>query len=259
LWRDLAGSLRAPEFWALSSWLDIVVRYRQSRLGLLWVLAPSVAYIWGLGAFFASMQSRPLGAFVAHLGVGYCVFRLVQMTLIEATGAFPAASSFILDGHVRLTDFVLRVLAKSLFYFAMSLPALAVALAIAPDLDLRGLALAVVTLPVVMANALWIGVVFSLVGSRFPDLGQLVNTIFMFGFLLTPIIWDAAAMPPDSLRGMVVRFNPLFHMVELVRAPILGLPVEPFTVGFVAAMSVLGWALAALVYRRYARFVPLWV
>ncbi len=259
LWRDLASSLRTPEFWALSSWLDIVVRYRQSRLGLLWVLAPSFAYIWGLGAMFADLQGQAIPVFIAHVGVGYCIFRLVNLTLTESTIAFLAASPFILDGHVRLTDFVLRVLAKALFYFAMSLPALVPALAIAPGLQLDGLALATLTLPLVLANALWIGIVFSLVGSRFPDMGQLVTTVFMFAFLFTPIIWHAGSMPVDTVRGLVVRANPLFHMVEIVRAPMLGEAIEPLTLWYMAALSILGWLVAAAAYRRWARFVPLWV
>ncbi len=256
---DLWRSLKAPEFWTISSWLDIVVRYRQSRLGIFWMLVPSFAYIWGIGAFFATMRSDPLSHFVAHVAIGYAIFRLVHLVLNDATSAFAAASSFILDGRVRLTDFVLRVLAKALFFFAMSLPAVALALFVAPELHAAGFALALLSFPLVLANALWIAVVFALVGARLPDLTQLVGTVFMFAFLLTPIIWDAAMMPPDSVRGMFVRFNPLFHMIEIVRAPILGHAVEPLTLWVMIGMTVAGWALAAFAYRRYARFVPLWI
>ena len=58
---------------------------------------------------------------------------------------------------------------------------------------------------------------------------------------------------------MLVRCNPLYHMVELVRAPILGQPVEPGTLWYIGIMTVLGWMVATAAYRRMARFVPLWV
>ena len=38
LLRDIGRSLREPEFWAYSSWLDIVTKYRRSRLGIIWLL-----------------------------------------------------------------------------------------------------------------------------------------------------------------------------------------------------------------------------
>ena len=53
--RDLVDSIRNPEFWALSAWLDIVVTYRRSRLGVLWLVMPSIVYIWGVGSLFASL------------------------------------------------------------------------------------------------------------------------------------------------------------------------------------------------------------
>jgi ABC-type polysaccharide/polyol phosphate export permease len=60
------------------------------------------------------------------------------------------------------------------------------------------------------------------------------------------------------MRGTIARFNPAFHFVEFVRAPVLGEHVEQMSLVVVAAMTLGGWALAALLYRRYARFVPLW-
>ncbi len=257
--RDLNDSIRNPEFWALSSWLDIVVRYRQSRLGIFWLMAPAIVYIWGLGGFFASMQRIPMARFAAYVALGYTVFRMINAVIIESTTAFTSAGSFILDGHVRLTDFVLRVVAKALFYFLMSLPVVAVALAIHPDLQWSGVLFSLASLPLILFNALWIGVVFALVGARLPDLSQFIGNVFMFAFLLTPIIWHADTMPADSLRGLLMRLNPLFHMVELVRAPIVGDWIEPATLYYLGVMTVVGWAIALFAYRRYARFVPIWI
>lgn len=160
---------------------------------------------------------------------------------------------------MRLTDFVLRVLAKALFYFVMSLPVVAVALAIYPDIHWSGFAYALASFPLVILNALWVGILFALVGARFPDLSQFIGNVFMFAFLLTPIIWQADSMPADSLRGLLMRFNPLFHMVEVVRAPILGEQLEGLTLYYLGAMTLLGWAAAIFAYRRYARFVPIWI
>ena len=259
LFGDLRSSLRNPEFWALSTWLDIVVRYRQSRLGIFWLLAPPAIYVWGLGYFFATMQGRDLTQFAAHVGLGYAIFRTINSVITESATAFGASSAFILDGHLRLTDFVLRVVAKALFYFCMAIPIIAIALVVFPQLHWEGLALALASFPLIVINALWIAVVFALIGARFPDLSQFINNVFIFAFLLTPIIWYGDAMPPDSLRGALMRVNPLYHMVEVVRAPILGETIELLSLQYLAVMTVVGWAIAALLYRRYARFVPLWI
>ncbi|WP_140909355.1 ABC transporter permease [Cognatiluteimonas lumbrici] len=259
LWRDLAASFRNPEFWALSSWLDIMVRNRQSRLGVFWLLVPPMVYIWGIGGMFASMMGLSFREFVAYVALGYVVFRLISAVITESSGAFLSAASFILDGHLRLTDFILRVVAKALFYFLVSLPVVAASVYLSPDWHWQALPASLLALAWMTGITLCIGVVFAVVGARLPDVGQLVNNVFMFAFLLTPIIWHTDFMPAESLRGQLVRFNPLFHMVEVVRAPLLGMPVAPESYLYLCALTVVALLGATITYRLFARHVPVWV
>ncbi|MBB5014453.1 ABC transporter permease [Rehaibacterium terrae] len=259
LLRDYRDSLRYPEFWLYATWLEIVTKYRRSRLGLFWAIFPAFVYSFGVGAFFAHLQGHDPMRFIPHLGLGYIVFRLVTVSLSEATTACSSHTSFILDGRVRLTDYILRVVAKALFYFLVALPVVAVALAIAPQFQPEGLLTLVPSLLLVLLNVIWMGAVLAVVGARFPDIHELIGSVLMFSFLFTPILWYAEQAPTDTLRGGIARMNPLFHLVEIIRAPLLGEPLERFTFVYLAAMLVIGWGLAAWAYRRYARFVPIWI
>lgn len=259
LLKHLVTSLREPAFWAYSSWLGIVTNYRRSRLGMLWLLAPPNIYVWGVGGFFASMHGKPLSEFAAHVAIGVVLFRLLTSVVTEATSVLAANQAFILDSRVRLTDFALRVLARGLFYFGIALPVVAIALWLHPDVQPSGFAYLLLSFPLILLNAVWVGVVFSLIGARFPDIEQFIGNVFLFMFLLTPIIWYAEQAPVDSIRGMLMRLNPLFHTIEVIRAPILNEPLELLSIQVVCGMTIGGWALAAFLYRRYARFVPLWV
>lgn len=258
-WRELRESFRNPEFWALSSWLDILVRARRSRFGVLWLMAPALVYVFGLGSLFAAMQGQSIAGFAAYVALGSMVFRTLMSTVIGSANVFGASHSFIMDGHMRLTDYLLQSLAKSFFDFCTYVPITLVALVMFPRVELMGLLLAPLSLLLLYVNALWISVVFSLLGARFSDFGQLLNNVSIFMFLFTPIIWYPEMMPADSLRGQLMRFNPFYHFVQLFRAPILGEPVEPLTYWFVGIMTVAGLVAATLLYRRYARFVPLWI
>lgn len=259
LWRDLGESLRRPEFWAYSSWLGIVTKYRRSRLGLLWLVMPAIIYVWGVGYFFSRLQGISPEKFLPHMGMGYLLFRLLSMVINEASSTLPGHQSFILDGHQRLTDFFLRVLAKAFFYFFVALPVVAIAVARSPQLDLTGIAFTFASFPLVIINVAWIAVVVSLLGARFPDIHELMGTVFIFGFILTPILWYASRAPMGTAHGMFMRLNPLYHLIEVVRAPLLGEPLELFTMGYLAVFTLGGWLLASVAYRRYARYVPIWV
>ncbi|WP_187775711.1 ABC transporter permease [Luteimonas suaedae] len=257
--RDYIDSLRHPEFWVYATWLVLVTKYRQSRLGLAWAMVPSGLYAFGIGWFFSSFMGVPPREFIPHLGLGYVVYRLVTASLNEATTVFSGHSTFILDGRVRLTDYVLRVIGRGFFYFLLSVPVLAVALAISPSFDPWGLLVLPATITIVLLNIAWLGVLVGVIGARLPDVNQLVGSILMFAFLFTPILWFSDQVPISSVRGGIARANPLFHMVELVRAPLLGKPVETSTCIYLLCFLLLGWLLATVVYRRYARFVPIWI
>lgn len=259
LWRDLAESFRHPEFWALSSWLDILVRSRRSYLGPLWLLAPTAIYVFGVGAFFAGMHGKTMSQFAAHVALGVVVFRTMMTALVGSSGVFNASYSFIMDGHTRLTDYVLQSLARTAFDLLMAVPVLVIALLMYADVSKSGLLLAVPVSLLIYLNAFWISVAFALIGARYPDLGQVLSNISTFLFLLTPIIWSAETVPPDSIRARLMVLNPFFHFVELFRAPILGGPVPMLSLSVVAGMTVAGLSVATVLYRRYARFVPLWI
>lgn len=259
LLRDLVDSLRNPEFWALSAWLHIVVTYRRSRLGILWLIMPSAVYIWGVGSIFAGLWGVSVVKFAAHLALGWTVFSVMHSVTVQSTSVLFSSRSFIMDGRMRLTDFVLRSMATAVFHFLMALPMTALALVIFPHVQPLGLLIALGSLLLILVNTFTTGIIFSLAGARFPDIHEVVNNVFRVLFLLTPIIWYPSRMPAGSLRGEASRLNPFYHLIEIFRAPILGEPISPVSWYYVTAMTVVGIALAMFLYRRYARLVPIWL
>lgn len=254
---DMLESLRQPEFWAYSSWLDIVTRYRKLFLGMLWVIIPPIVYIFGLGYMYKAISGRSEN-FISHLGMGWALWRLTTMVINESTSVYSTYKAFIMDGRTCLTDFLLRTMSKAVFYFFFALLVVVVVLLRDPTVHAANLLTMLVTVPIYLLNLTWLLVAFSLLGARYPDVREFVSTFLMFGFFFTPILWSAQTLPAGSPRGMIARFNPAFHFIELVRAPVLGQSIERSSLVVVAVMSVGGWILAAWLYRRYARFVPLW-
>lgn len=257
--RDLIDSLRNPEFWALSAWLDIVVTYRRSRLGVIWLLMPTAIYTYGVGALFAGLWHTTIPQFAPHVALGWSMYMVLNSVINESTQVLYRARSFIMDGRMRLTDFVLRSMAKALFHFGMSIPIIVLTLVFYPDLHPEGFLLSAGAFVFILLNTFFCGVIFSIVGARFPDIHEVVRNIFSVLGLVTPIIWFASMAPLTSVRGLVARFNPLFHFIETFRAPILGQPLSIYSWYIVGAMTVVSFALAAFLYRRYARLVPIWL
>lgn len=259
LGKMLAVSFKNPAFWGYSTWLDIVVRYRRASLGLWWIFVPPLLYMLGLGYFYSRLAQRNMLDYIPHLGLGFMLYRLVTTVVIESTSVLPNHSGFILDGKVRLTDFVLRVIFKGVFYFVCSMIVLVPLLLFSPQFHLSGILPSLLGLAFVLANLMWMAGVISLFGARYPDTHEFMGNVFLLGFVITPILWDKSAAPAHTIHGLLMRLNPAFHMIEVVRAPLLGELIEPASQLIIFFSAVFGWMLWGWAFRRYSRFVPLWV
>ena len=260
LWWSLFETLRAPSFWIYSSWLDLVTKYRQSTVGLLWLILPTAAFVLLLGNVYSHLMGYDIRSYMPYLATGYVLWRFMLQVINDSSGAFQSHRAFILDGRIRLTDFLLRSFAKAglqlLFAFVV------VVAVVAWYRSWEGvlfLATLLVTMPVLLLNLFWISVCVGLIGARFPDTRDAIGTILVAGFLLTPIIWMVDRFPPDSLRGFLVRLNPAYRLLDVVRSPALGQMPETSSILASLAMGLMGSLFATWLYRRYARFVALWV
>ncbi|QWP78821.1 hypothetical protein J5226_10695 [Lysobacter sp. K5869] len=256
----LMRSLRRPDHWLYGSWLDTAVRYRKMRLGLLWLLIPTVVYIWGIGGFLASMQpGLETSRFLAHVGLSYILFRLLSTVMTDATGLFSSFQHYIYDGHLRLTDYVLRCLARSFYYFLLSLPLVLAVAAASPSFAPSGLPLAALGLAILLVNLFSVSVLLGLAGARFPDLGELMGSVMMAAFLITPVVWYPQNAPADTAPGVFMRANPLHHLLLAVRGPLLGESVGAQSWLYLAALTGVGLIAAAMAYRACARRVATWL
>ena len=127
----------------------------------------------------------------------------------------------------------------------------------APHLISPVLGLFFVGLALLVVNLAWIGLLLASFCLRFRDMQQLISSLVQIAMFVTPVFW-----PPDSLHGVhrlvFVEFNPLYHVVDVVRAPLIGkIPaIQSYEVSLLVA--VIGWFITYLAFRRFRRRLPYW-
>lgn len=259
LFREFLESFREPEFWAYASWLDVATRHRRTRLGFLWFLAPTAMFLLVLGNVYSHLMGYTAAQYLPYLGVGYVTWRFMLQIVNDSISTFSTHKAFIMDGRTRLTDFVLRSFSKAGYQLLFGLIVVFGIMAWSPEMSVVRMLTLLITLPLLMLNMGWLAVCLAMVGARYRESHELMGTVLIVGFLVTPVLWMVDRFPPDTLRGIIVRLNPAFHLIETVRAPVLGGMPETSSIIYVAVMALIGWPVAALLYSRYSRYVPIWV
>lgn len=239
--------------------LQFLIHYRRTALGPLWLVVGPALFIFVLGGLFARVSNIETSVFIPHLTIGFIAWTLIAGFVNRSTTVFQRNKPQILQSGARLTDILFTDIASTSLQFlhqVILVIFVMIYFAIVPTVyafvSLIGIAL-------LIANGYWLGTVFGIIGSRYRDVSEVAAAAMRIAFLATPIIW----MPGEGRRSALIEayltFNPFYHFIEVVRAPLLGKPIDPLSWAVVLGITAVGFLLANIFYKRYHKFVPLWV
>ena len=257
---DLVHGARARYLWGMLGWQDIRRRYRRSVLGPFWLTISMGMLVAMLGTLYGTLLKVEIAVYVPFLALGFIVWTLISGLILDGCTVFISADGIIKQTNLPLSFHVYRrVWCNVLTFFHNSVIFVVVAALFAIWPGWIGL-LALPGFVLLCLNGIWVGLVLGIVSARFRDVPPIVASLVRILFFVTPIIWMPELMPGRArMLALVLDFNPFFHLVELVRAPLLG--QAPGLVSWLAVVGITlcGWLLAFEVLRRYRRRIAYWV
>lgn len=240
--QDMFHAARRWRTWVLMGNQDIQLRYRRSVIGPFWISLSLAALIFALTILYSQIFDQPFGDYLRWLSSGFLVWFLLSSMLIEGCSIGTEAEGQLRSAAIPIPVLAARMVYRNSIVFlhnALVVVVLAVIFGFVPTVQtlwiFPGVA-AVLVLGFLVAN------IFGPICLRFRDLQQVVVNIVQIIFFLTPVLWR-----PEQGRvsSVFVEYNPFYHMVELVRAPLLGnVPTEQ---NWVIVLSVMGGLLLTAV------------
>ena len=119
--------------------------------------------------------------------------------------------------------------------------------------------ISVLGLGILIINGFWLTVFFGIVGARYRDLTEVITAIMRIAFLATPIIWLPLERGSGGIMGAFLTYNPFYHYLDLIRAPLMGNDISPTSIAVVAIITCVGGVFTFFFYRRLHFRVPLWI
>ena len=255
--QDLWDGFRQSDLWLLLGWVDIRRRYRRSALGPFWLTLSMGVMVGGIAVVNSGLFGVSMGALLPSFSISVVLWTLISTCATEGCTVFTASDALIRQSRQPFTVHMLRVVWRNLIIFLHNLLITVVVLAYyKPDAAVH-LPQAALGLLMVLANIGWVVLFLGVLCTRFRDLPQIVASILQIAFFITPIFWL-----PDQLSGpraLIVNFNPLFHMMNVVRAPLLAQPLPLLSWAWSLVILVAGWALALQFFTRFRRRIPYWL
>ena len=252
---DIVDGARASHLWGMLGWQDIRRRYRRSMLGPFWLTISMGVLVAALGTLYGALLKVEIAEYVPFLALGFIVWSLISSLITESCSAFTGAENIIKQTNLPLSIHVYRMVWRNLIIFVHNgviFVVVAFVFAIWPGwtglLALPGLAL-------LCLNGIWLGLLLGVISARFRDVPPIVGSVVRIAFFVTPIIWMPKLLPG---RAALLDFNPFFHFLELVRAPLLGQAPGLVSWLAVSGITIGGWLATFALYRRYRWRIAYW-
>ena len=255
---ELLSSLKKLSLISTLSWHDILGRYRRSAIGPFWLTISMGVMIASIGIVFGQIFKTPMDEYLPFLAAGIILWAFITGTINEGCTGFIEAEGIIKQLPIPLFVHILRVLWRNLLILAHNILILPLVLLVMG----KGIGLEVVlAIPGLLLVSLclsWVALLFAMLCARYRDLAQIVASVLQVAFYLTPIIWMPSLLP-DRMGATFLQFNPFYHLLELIRAPLLGVVPSLTSWLVVLVIAVVGWAFTLLVFSRLRHRVAYWL
>lgn len=254
--RDLRAS--GEQFglaWALA-WADVVARYRGSILGPFWLTISMGLMVGGIGLLYGQLFKIPLNEFMPFVALGIVFFGTITGSINEGCDTFTRASGMLSQTSLPMFTFVWRTVLRNQITLAHHLVIVVAVLVWYGYWRTFNLPLAAAGMILMILNTAWISMLAAIASARFRDIPPIVASVTQFAMFLTPVFWMPTAFPE---RHAFLALNPFHHMLQAIRAPLLGQAVDPLTWVVLVGLAVAGWALTfsvfALTRRRIVHYL----
>ena len=254
--RDIREGLGNYHVWGLLGWQDIRQRYRRSVIGPFWLTLSALIMLGTMGLLYARLLNQPVDQYLPHLAVGLIVWGSILATVTESCLVFVAAEQIIKQVRLPLTTHVCRLVCRNAIIFAHNVVILVLAAYWTGSLTSPALLTLPFALIALLLNGLWLGLMLGILCARFRDIPQIITNLMLIGFFVTPIVYR-----PEVLgdRAWVAGLNPFHHLIEVVRAPIVGAGVPTASWIFVAGLTLVGSLATLFLLARFRSRVPYWI
>jgi ABC-type polysaccharide/polyol phosphate export permease len=255
---DIAAASKRYSLLGLLGWHDIRQRYRRSALGPFWLTISMGIMIGTIGLVFGQIFNSSLTEFLPFLSIGIIIWNFISAVITEGCSGFIAAESIIKQLSLPLFIHILRIIWRNILILGHNIVIFPLVL-FAVRKPLHWIAL--LSIPgflLLVSNLTWIALLFAIICTRYRDLAQIITSILQIMFYLSPIMWMPSLLPKDK-NFYFLDLNPIYHLLEIVRTPLLNQAPTLTSWLLSLLLALLGWSITLIFYSRYKRRIAYWL
>jgi len=253
---DVIQSLKRGRVALYLAWSDTKARYRRSVLGPLWLTLGTAIGVVGLGWLWSELLKIDRATFIPSLTAGLIIWQVLAGCITESASVFVKQGSVIRNLQLPFFLLSLQLVFRHLVNFLHNL-VVYIPVVIFLSVPVTWSTLLVVPgVFLLFLNLAWIALLIGLLGSRFRDIEYLLATLMPLLFFLSPVLYRPNYLP---FSAHFIWLNPLSHLIEVVRDPLLGVVPPWYVYATVCGMLIVGWCITIALFNTRRNRIAYWV
>jgi ABC-type polysaccharide/polyol phosphate export permease len=253
---DIAEGLRLSPLWWRLGLEQTYNRYRRTLLGPFWIAAATLSTGLSLAFVFGSLLGGDWRQSLPHILGGVLAWSLASGVTSEGIGMYTHAGGMMQVQRLPLSFYSMLSTNRILINFLHQIVAFWAVMAAFRLLTIPHWSL-ILAVPLVTVAGFFLSIPVGMISARYRDVGFLLGTVFGALFLLTPVFWSRAQLPPS--KQWVVDFNPFSHLLEVLRQPFLGQSAPLYNWYAALIITAVAGVVAVLCIALFRKRVIFWL
>lgn len=249
--QDLVEGLLLWDMWKRLCMNEIRRRYRRTMLGPMWVAVSLGVFAIAVGVVWSALFNLAFRDFLPYLLSGLVAWTMLGSCLGEACTAFVGAEGIMKSRQLPYTMLIHVLVARNTIILGHNLIAYIIAAAFCGVTVTAYTLLFIPGLVLLAINLGWMCLLIAILCLRYRDVQQMVAIVLQISMLITPVLWPASQL--TGRKTIVVDVNLLYHLLDVVRSPLLGKAPALHSYWICIGAALLGWLVAywLLVKKRH--------
>lgn len=237
---------------------EIRQRYRRSTLGPFWITVSTGIMIATIGIIFGKIFNSPISEFLPYLAAGLILWGYISSTINESTGVFTTSEVAIKQLPLPLFIYVQKLVARNFYIFLHNILIFPIVCLFVHRSIGINVAFVIPGILLIIINLLWISLLLGIICARYRDLTQIVASVVQILFYVTPIIWMPGQINSRVTR-LFVDINPFYHLLSVVRKPLLNEVPSIMNWSVSLGLCCLGWIFTLVLFNVYKKRIAYWL
>ena len=253
--KDIESGILKYPIWISLANQEIKQRYRRSLLGPIWITINLGITLVAIGPLYAIIFNQTVSSYFPQLAVGYILWAYISSTITDSCNAFKSMDKFIKQIKLPYSLYIYLVIHKNNILLLHNLALFIPIFILYVDLNYYFL-FSLVGFILITLNLTPLCFILSIICTRYADIAQLVSSALQLSFFLTPILW------PAKLLGNFLylqNFNIFYHMIEVIRNPLLGTMPTVFSLCYLSISSILLLISAVFIFHKARNSISYWI